>query len=57
MSYQKLPCNLFALISLVHQLNGVKWKEKMYIRKCNNISKILRKKIPRNKDLLKVISN
>ena len=29
----------------------------MYIRKCNNISKILRKKILRNKDLLKVIGN
>ena len=29
----------------------------MYIRKCNNISEILRKKIPRNKGLLKVISN
>ena len=35
----------------------VKRKEKMYIRKCNNISKILGKKIPRNKDFLKVISN
>ena len=29
----------------------------MFIPKCNNISKILRKKIPRNIDLLKVISN
>ena len=54
LSYQKRPCNLLALISLVYLLNGM---NKMYIRKCNNISKILRKKIPRNKDLLKVISN
>ena len=29
----------------------------MNIRKCNNISKILRKKIPGKKDLLKVINN
>ena len=33
----------------------VKEKEKMYIPKCNNISKILRKKIPR-KRLAQIIS-
>ena len=46
LSYQKLLCNCL-----------VKRKEKMYTGKCNNISKILGKKIPRNKDFLKVISN
>ena len=54
LSYQKLLCNSFCSYQLS---SPVKRKEKMYIRKCNNISKILRKKIPRNKDLLKVISN
>ena len=54
LSYQKLLCNSFAHTSLVHQLNG---RKRCIFGKCNNISKILRKKIPWNKDLLKVISN
>ena len=55
LSYQKLLCNSFICS---YQLSSpVKRKEKIYIRKCNNISKILRKKIPRNKVLIKVMSN
>ena len=51
-------CLMIMQLVCSYQLSSpVKRKEKMYIRKCNNISKILRKKIPRNKDLLKVISN
>ena len=45
----KFLCNSFAFISL--------GREKMYIRKGNNTAKILRKKLSRNKDLLKVIIN
>ena len=58
LSYRKLLTAYQELLVCSYQTSSpVKRKEKMYIWKCSNILKILRKKIPRNKDLLKVISN
>ena len=44
-------------IGSYHFSSPVKRNEKMYIQKWNNISKILKKRIPRNKDFLKAKSN